>query len=154
MALAADPFVGRSIQQLAARSDDRARRGYVDAHRVRLAVAIARIGFDADQVIPGNFRVDAVEDRFGRPVSSKIVPRAAPASISSPSNCTRRSANGSRVIRALLASKIGFETEHVQRRARCRGQRTELDDHVGVGQHESFRHQDQRLRLLPPGAIP
>ena len=48
------------------RANGRARARDVDADGMRLAVAIARVGFDAEQVVPGQLRADALEYRRRR----------------------------------------------------------------------------------------
>ena len=123
-------FVRRRVENLTARSHRRPAARHLDANRMRLTVAIARIRFHRQLVVAGELRLDAREQRLARTGTVKSVPRDAPASMSSPSVAARRSANGFRAMRASARRKAPDRAAARTGGARRRRQTAELDQVV------------------------
>ena len=54
-------LIRRRAEELPPRSHDRAAARHLDPHRVRFAVLVPGVGFDAEQVVAGELRFDALE---------------------------------------------------------------------------------------------
>ena len=107
---------------------------------------IAGIRFDAEEVIAGELRLDAFEQRLSRARHGEQRPtRSARQRFEA---FAARLPVGERIHRRTGVrdvEQLVIELQRINARARLRRHRAEIGDHRDVGQHEAFRNQDQRL---------
>ena len=116
---------------------------------MRLAVAVARIGLDAEQVVPGQLGLDPFEERRLSGCHGEQRPaRRAGQQLES---FAARPAVANRIDRQAAIGQVEHlvvQSERVHARPRFGGQTSQIDDHRLVAEHEPFRDQNQRLRRI------
>lgn len=143
--------IGGRVQDLAPRAHDGALLRHVDADRVRLAVAIACVGLDPQQVVAGQLRFDALEQGLSR--AGHREQRAARRARQHLEPFGPRLPIPERVQRHPAVRDVEdlvLQLERVEARPRLRRQGAEIQHHRFVGEHEAFRDEHHRLRRVDP----